>query len=64
MTRIMRTFFDPNLQDSDKLIVLDEIESHHLGKVLRLRAGDRIEALDGRGHKYLSEIKTMDSRQI
>lgn len=63
MTRIMRTFFDPNLQDSDKLIVLDEIESHHLSKVLRLRAGDRIEALDGRGHKYLSEIKTMDSRQ-
>ena len=64
MPRKMRTFFDPNLQNSDKLIVLDEIESHHLRAVLRLRAGDRIEALDGRGHKYLSEIKTIDSRQI
>jgi 16S rRNA (uracil1498-N3)-methyltransferase len=64
MPRKMRTFFDPNLQDSDELIFLDEIESHHLRTVLRLRPGDRIEALDGRGYKYLSEIKTIDSKQI
>ncbi len=64
MPRTMRTFFDSHLLDSDELILLDEMESHHLKTVLRLRTGDKIEALNGQGYKYLTEIQTTDSTRI
>ncbi len=35
---------------------LSDTESHHLLKVLRLRIGDRVEALDGRGSKVVARL--------
>jgi 16S rRNA (uracil1498-N3)-methyltransferase len=60
----MRTFFDSNSLGSNDFIYLDEVESHHLMKVLRLREGDEVEALDGKGNKYLTEIYKTDHKQV
>ena len=45
MPRTIRTFFDPNFQDSDNFIELDASESFHLVKVLRLEIGNKVEAM-------------------
>ena len=56
MPRTMRTFFDSNSLDSKDFICLDDMESHHLNKVLRLKDGEKVEALDGKGNVYDTEI--------
>ena len=60
----MRTFFEPDFMESEDVILLDEVESHHLSKVLRLQTGDSIEALDGQGNQYLTEINRMDRKCV
>lgn len=64
MPRTMRTFFDSNSMDSDNCISLDEMESHHLSKVLRLNEGAEVEALDGKGNIYYTEIQALDRSNI
>jgi 16S rRNA (uracil1498-N3)-methyltransferase len=64
MPRTMRTFFDSNSMDSNECISLDEMESHHLSKVLRLNKGAEVEALDGKGNIYYTEIHTLDRNNI
>lgn len=64
MPRTMRTFFEPDFRESEDVILLDEFESHHLSKVLRLQKGDSIEALDGKGNQYLTEINGMDRKCV
>ena len=64
MPRTMRTFFEPDFTESEDVILLDEVESHHLSKVLRLQTGDSIEALDGQGNQYLTEINRMDRKCV
>ena len=64
MPRTMRTFFEPDFMESEDVILLDEVESHHLSKVLRLQTGDSIEALDGQGNQYLTEINRMDRKCV
>ena len=64
MPRTMRTFFDSNSLDSKDFICLDEMESHHLNKVLRLKNGEEVEALDGRGNVYDTEIYKRDRNNI
>ncbi|MDE5799446.1 MAG: 16S rRNA (uracil(1498)-N(3))-methyltransferase [Paramuribaculum sp.] len=39
-------------------------ESHHCAKVLRMRAGDRIEAIDGRGNRIRAIITDADHRGV
>ena len=56
MSRTIRTFFEPDSETGDFLIGLDETESNHLLKVLRLNKGDLVEALDGQGGIYFTEI--------
>ena len=64
MPRTMRTFFEPDFMESEDVILLDEVESHHLSKVLRLHTGDSIEALDGQGNQYLTKINRMDRKCV
>jgi 16S rRNA (uracil1498-N3)-methyltransferase len=45
------------LPGPDRPSLLSDDEAHHLLKVLRVRNGDRIEALDGRGSKMETEIE-------
>ncbi|MDG1326549.1 MAG: RsmE family RNA methyltransferase [Opitutales bacterium] len=64
MPRTMRTFFEPDFTESEDVILLDEFESHHLCKVLRLQKGDSIEALDGKGNRYFTEILGVDRKCV
>ena len=64
MPRTMRTFFNSDSLDSKDFICLDETESHHLNKVLRLKDGEKVEALDGVGNVYDTEIYKLDRNNI
>lgn len=60
--QMRRFFFDPTLRDGDR-VFLSEEESHHIAKVLRLKAGDIIEILDGLGAVFQAVITTV-GRQV
>lgn len=50
----MHLFYYPNL--SNEILQLDEEESKHAIRVLRLRAGDRVWMTDGRGKRCEAEV--------
>ncbi len=50
-------------QEADR-IVLDDRESHHLARVLRLRVGDPVEVLDGLGGVYDCRAETVRARGL
>ena len=56
----MRLFYSPNIEN-DK--ALNEDESRHAIKVLRLKEGDKIEVLDGKGSAYVAEISVANSKK-
>lgn len=60
----MRTFFDVNSEHPNGFILLDVTESHHLVKVLRLKEGDELEALDGKGSKYRTSIESIKGKSV
>jgi len=56
----MRRFlFNPD-EVSDSRVTLCPEESHHVARVLRLKAGTQIELFDGKGHLFLAEIERID----
>lgn len=57
-----RFFFDPHVRNGDR-VFLSEEESRHISKVLRLKAGDIIELLDGLGAVFRAVI-TAVGRQV
>lgn len=52
----MNSFFVPNLTIETKNIQLSEDESKHAIRVLRLKNGDFVHLLDGKGSSYLAQI--------
>ena len=50
----MQIFYTPDIEDD--LYILNEEESRHSAKVLRLQKGDIIHLVDGRGTFYTAEI--------
>ncbi|ADY53482.1 protein of unknown function DUF558 [Pseudopedobacter saltans DSM 12145] len=52
----MHVFYTPDLNFEENVYVLNEEESRHCSKVLRLKIGDRIHLVDGIGGFYLGEI--------
>ena len=58
----MHYFLDPSF---DPLVgILNEAESHHALKSLRLKEGDTIEVGDGKGNLFSSQIKTIGKTEI
>lgn len=58
----MKLFFTPNINDA-KTYVLEENESKHAIKVLRLKIGDTITLVDGKGYFYEAQITTDHSKK-
>ena len=52
----MHIFYTPDLKFGDNVYILNEEESKHCSKVLRLKNGDQINLVDGTGGFYLAEI--------
>lgn len=50
----MQLFYVPHITKNE--IVLDEAESKHAIRVLRLNAGDKVQIVDGKGGFYTAEI--------
>ncbi len=57
----MQLFFSQNI--SGEKIFLDEEESKHCAKVLRKKAGDAIEVIDGKGNYYRAAVSLADFRK-
>lgn len=53
----MKRVLIPLLPSAEKPVPLPEDEAHHLVQVLRVKNGERIEALDGRGAKMEVEVE-------
>ena len=66
MAEKRRLFIDPNrLTDeigSDGELILTFDEAHYLSRVLRMRSGDLLEVIDGKGHLW--EAKTLKKQTI
>lgn len=58
----MRLFFTPDIKD-DSSYVLNENESKHAIKVLRLKEGDQITLMDGKGCLYSATITNDSSKK-
>jgi 16S rRNA (uracil1498-N3)-methyltransferase len=54
-------FYAPNAKDS---FYLSEEESFHASKVLRLRVGETIHLLDGRGKKFAAKITAIEGKKV
>jgi 16S rRNA (uracil1498-N3)-methyltransferase len=59
----MASFFDPTILADQRFHTLSEEESKHICKVLRLKEGDRIEILDGKGKIVTCTIHKADSKK-
>jgi 16S rRNA (uracil1498-N3)-methyltransferase len=59
-----RCYLFPEASVGADAIVLDARESHHLARVFRARAGESVEALDGRGKRYACRIESVDARAL
>ena len=54
-------FYAPNAKDSS---YLSEEESFHAIRVLRLRVGETIHLLDGRGSKFATQIMAIEGKKV
>lgn len=59
-----RSFLFPEATVENGAIVLDSRESHHLVRVLRAQAGERVEVLDGAGSRYDCSIVSADAKAL
>ena len=57
----MHLFYQPEI---DKISVLSEEEAHHAFHVLRLRDGDKIGLLDGKGKSAVASIQSIHKRGV
>jgi 16S rRNA (uracil1498-N3)-methyltransferase len=59
----MHVFYTPDLQDNTHY-TLNEEESRHCSKVLRLAVGDQVSLVDGRGGLYEATIHSETKRNV
>ncbi len=57
----MQLFYVPNISGAE--VVLDETESKHAVKVLRLSNGEKIQIIDGKGGFYEAEISDANQKK-
>ena len=60
MNTVKHSFFCPNINDC----FLSEEESNHAVRVLRLKTGDKITVIDGKGMRILAEITTANKKRL
>ena len=52
----MRLFYDPHITAESKTHTLNEEESKHVVRVLRMNTGDQLAILNGKGDRFVCEI--------
>ncbi len=59
----MNLFYHPNITDKDTQIVFDKEESRHIGKVLRMQAGDQLFTTNGDGYLFTVILQLVTPKQ-
>ncbi len=57
-------FFFSTASEAGEEIILTEREAHHAAKVLRVRTGERVSVLDGKGLECICEIREIAKREV
>ncbi|TNF47086.1 MAG: 16S rRNA (uracil(1498)-N(3))-methyltransferase [Bacteroidetes bacterium] len=52
----MKIFYDPSITPNDKTFILNEEESGHACRVLRMNVGDELFLLNGKGYRFTCRI--------
>lgn len=60
----MRRFFTPPENISGDRLVIRGSDVAHIRAVLRLRPGDQIHVLDGRGNRYCAQLTGVDRQEV
>ncbi|MFZ5448496.1 MAG: RsmE family RNA methyltransferase [Thermodesulfobacteriota bacterium] len=58
----MRRFYAHPRQFDQNTVILDQEETLHLARVLRLGVGARVEVCDGEGGNFVARVATLESR--
>lgn len=58
----MQLFYQANLLEHAKELLFNKEESRHIAKVLRRKAGDRIQVTNGRGGWFEAELDLVDQK--
>jgi 16S rRNA (uracil1498-N3)-methyltransferase len=53
----MQLFYTPDIEPQNRQYFLNEEESKHCVRVLRLVTGDEVQLIDGKGNRYTAQIK-------
>lgn len=59
-----RRFYDPQTFQLGQTVALSEGPSHHIGKVLRMRAGDHVTVFNGEGGEYAATLADVGKRSV
>ncbi len=59
----MRRFYDSNISNEDETFILSETESKHVVRVLRMKEGDQLEMVNGKGGLFTCEITTANPKK-
>ncbi|TVP93192.1 MAG: 16S rRNA (uracil(1498)-N(3))-methyltransferase, partial [Pseudomonadaceae bacterium] len=60
--RVVRFYLDQPLSRGE--LLLDGDPAHYLGRVLRLRPGDQVQAFNGSGQEWPGEVVTVNKRDL
>ena len=60
----MHRFFAEKENISSHFIILQDSDANHIRKVLRLKAGDQVEVLDGEGSLYRVRLTDLNTKSI
>lgn len=59
-----RRFYDPQPFQLGQTVALSEGPSHHIGKVLRMHAGDSVTVFNGEGGEYAATLTDIGKRAV
>jgi 16S rRNA (uracil1498-N3)-methyltransferase len=59
-----RRYYSAKLPASEGIVTLDEAESHHAIKVMRIRVGEKITLFDGMGREAQASVESIGRRDV
>lgn len=60
----MRRFFLPDTVAVGDRVTLSDTEARHIGSVLRLKPGHKVELFDGKGNVYTARLDSIDRNRV
>jgi 16S rRNA (uracil1498-N3)-methyltransferase len=64
MSHLHRFYISPETEDGAQEVMLPEEEAHHAARVVRVRVGERVAVMDGKGREWLGRVAQVDRRDV